>query len=61
PDGSTRAIRGADALLFYLSSPCNIESLEFVSSLKGATALFLCLRFTDESFAFVIFIGRLKD
>ncbi|EPM9352722.1 hypothetical protein ACTT21_001447, partial [Yersinia enterocolitica] len=33
PDGSSRAISGADALLFYLSSPYNIESSRFVSSL----------------------------
>ncbi|CQJ12227.1 Uncharacterised protein [Yersinia enterocolitica] len=32
---------GADALLFYLPSPCKTESLGFVSSLKiMATALF---------------------
>ncbi|MGN1582282.1 hypothetical protein ACKEWD_17280, partial [Yersinia enterocolitica] len=34
PGGSTRAIPGADALLFYLSSPCKIESSRFVSSLN---------------------------
>ncbi|MGN1756146.1 hypothetical protein ACKEXU_18230, partial [Yersinia enterocolitica] len=41
PDGSCRAIRGADALLFYLSSPYNIESSRFVSSLNNL--LFIAL------------------
>ncbi|EKN6030898.1 hypothetical protein DVQ30_05320, partial [Yersinia enterocolitica] len=35
PGGSSRAIPGADALLFYLSSPCKIEPLKFVSSLTA--------------------------
>ncbi|EPB4504418.1 hypothetical protein ACRJ4Z_004409, partial [Yersinia enterocolitica] len=30
-----RALPGADALLFYLFSPCKIESSGFVSSLAG--------------------------
>ncbi|EPU8566439.1 hypothetical protein ACVZYT_004209, partial [Yersinia enterocolitica] len=47
PGGSSRAIRGADALLFSLSSPCKIESLEFVSSLKPT--------FPDVGFLFFIF------
>ncbi|MGN1998782.1 hypothetical protein ACKE8C_18375, partial [Yersinia enterocolitica] len=35
PDGSCRAVPGADALLFCLSSPYNIASSRFVSSLTG--------------------------
>ncbi|MFM1067647.1 hypothetical protein, partial [Yersinia enterocolitica] len=34
-------ILGADALLFCPSSPCKVESVEFVSNLKRLRALFL--------------------
>ncbi|WP_217450940.1 hypothetical protein, partial [Yersinia thracica] len=40
--GSSRAIPGADALLFCPSSPPEIESLEFVSSLKPRYGGFFC-------------------
>ncbi|EOA3110569.1 hypothetical protein ACVHIE_001424, partial [Yersinia enterocolitica] len=40
--GSSRAFPGADALLFYLPSPCKIELSKFVSSLTPLRPFF-CL------------------
>ncbi|MGN1590735.1 hypothetical protein ACKEWY_19255, partial [Yersinia enterocolitica] len=52
PDGSSRAIYGADALLFYLSSPCKLELSKFVSSLKLMFFLSFILNFPPDTQCF---------